>query len=57
MLPGMIATSWLRACADFVLKEVMLDGYFHADPHPGNLLVLPGGVIGVHRLWHDGAPG
>ncbi len=34
-------------CADFVLKEVMLDGYFHADPHPGNLLVLPGGVIGV----------
>lgn len=33
--------------ADFVLKEVMLDGYFHADPHPGNLLILPGGVIGV----------
>jgi ubiquinone biosynthesis protein len=34
-------------CADFVLKEVMLDGYFHADPHPGNLMILPGGVIGV----------
>ena len=34
-------------CADIILKEVMLDGYFHADPHPGNLLVLPGGVIGV----------
>jgi ubiquinone biosynthesis protein len=34
-------------CADIILKEVMLDGYFHADPHPGNLMVLPGGVIGV----------
>ena len=34
-------------CADFVLKEVILEGFFHADPHPGNLLILPGGVIGV----------
>lgn len=34
-------------CADFILKEVMLDGYFHADPHPGNLMILPGGVIGA----------
>jgi ubiquinone biosynthesis protein len=33
--------------ARFVLKEVMEDGFFHADPHPGNLLVLPGEVLGV----------
>jgi ubiquinone biosynthesis protein len=33
--------------ADLVLKEVLEDGFFHADPHPGNLLVLPGEVIGV----------
>lgn len=33
--------------ADFVLKEVLIDGFFHADPHPGNLLILPGEVIGV----------
>jgi ubiquinone biosynthesis protein len=33
--------------ARFVLKEVMEDGFFHADPHPGNLLVLPGDVLGV----------
>jgi ubiquinone biosynthesis protein len=31
----------------FVLKEVLEDGFFHADPHPGNLLILPGGVLGV----------
>ena len=31
--------------ANFVLKEVLEDGYFHADPHPGNLLIMPGEVI------------
>ncbi len=33
--------------ARFVLKEVLEDGFFHADPHPGNLLILSGGVLGV----------
>jgi len=33
--------------ANFVLKEVLIDGFFHADPHPGNLLIMPGEVIGV----------
>lgn len=33
--------------ARFVLQEVLEDGFFHADPHPGNLLVMPGEVIGV----------
>ena len=26
---------------------MLVDGYFHADPHPGNLLILPGEVIGL----------
>jgi len=26
-------------------KQIFNYGYFHADPHPGNLLVLPGNVI------------
>ncbi len=35
----------LRKCiaargADAVLKQIFIDGYFHADPHPGNLFVL-----------------
>jgi ubiquinone biosynthesis protein len=27
------------------LKEIFEFGFFHADPHPGNLFVLPGNVI------------
>lgn len=27
------------------LKQVLDDGFFHADPHPGNLFVMPGPVI------------
>ncbi len=30
---------------DLILKQVFLNGFFHADPHPGNLFVLPGHVI------------
>jgi len=33
--------------ARFIIQEVLEDGFFHADPHPGNLLVMPGEVIGV----------
>lgn len=34
-------------CARLIIKEVLEDGFFHADPHPGNLLVMPGEVIGL----------
>ena len=27
--------------ADAVLKMVLVDGFFHADPHPGNVFYLP----------------
>jgi len=33
--------------AEFVLKEVLEDGFFHADPHPGNLMIMPGEVLVV----------
>lgn len=36
-----------RAATRFVFKEILEDGVFHADPHPGNYVVLPGTVIGV----------
>lgn len=33
--------------ARLVIKEVLEDGFFHADPHPGNLLVMPDEVLGL----------
>lgn len=27
------------------LQQVLIDGFFHADPHPGNLFVMPGPII------------
>jgi ubiquinone biosynthesis protein len=32
---------------DLIMKEIFEDGFFHADPHPGNLFVLEGNVIGA----------
>jgi ubiquinone biosynthesis protein len=33
--------------ADIIVKEVLQHGFFHADPHAGNYIVMPGEVIGV----------
>ncbi len=30
---------------DVLLKQIFTFGFFHADPHPGNVFVLPGNVI------------
>ena len=30
-----------------IIKEILEDGFFHADPHPGNFVIMPGEVIGV----------
>lgn len=34
-----------RRGADLIMKQVFVHGFFHADPHPGNILVLPHNVI------------
>lgn len=33
--------------ARIIIKEVLVDGFFHADPHPGNFFVMEGGIIGA----------
>lgn len=30
---------------DSLLKQILIEGYFHGDPHPGNVLGLPGNAI------------
>ncbi len=31
--------------AEAILKMILVDGFFHADPHPGNVFYLPGNRI------------
>jgi ubiquinone biosynthesis protein len=33
--------------AHIILKMILEDGYYHADPHPGNFFIEPGGRIGL----------
>src|SRR5262249_40972143 len=35
-----------RGC-DAVLKMILVDGFFHADPHPGNVLYLAGNRVAL----------
>ena len=40
-------SAFARRGANMYLEMIFRDGFYHADPHPGNLLLLPGGVVGV----------
>ena len=34
-----------RRLAQSILRQILIIGFFHADPHPGNLMVQPGGRV------------
>ena len=36
-----------RGLFDAVLRQIVIDGVFHADPHPGNILLLADGRLGL----------
>lgn len=39
--------AFARRTAELWLTMIFRDGFVHADPHPGNIFVLPGGRVGV----------
>lgn len=44
---GVDLGEFARRGANMYLEMIFRDSFYHADPHPGNLMLLPGGVIGV----------
>jgi ubiquinone biosynthesis protein len=36
-----------RRGATVYMQMIFEDGFYHADPHPGNIVILPGDVIGL----------
>lgn len=51
--PGLLEAAGLdreevaRRGANLYMQMIFTHGFFHADPHPGNIVLLPGNVIGL----------
>ena len=44
---GIDARLVARRFAQMIMHQVLVDGYFHADPHGGNVLVMADGTLGL----------
>jgi ubiquinone biosynthesis protein len=44
---GVDLDEFARRGANMYLQMIFRDAFYHADPHPGNLMLLPVGVVGV----------
>jgi ubiquinone biosynthesis protein len=44
---GIDMSAFAEMFANTMLSMVFRDGFYHADPHPGNIFVLPGGRLGM----------
>jgi ubiquinone biosynthesis protein len=44
---GLDRADLARSLLDFLLRQILVDGIFHADPHAGNVLLLPDGRLGM----------
>ncbi len=33
--------------ADMILKQIFVDGFFHGDPHPGNIFIMQNNIIAL----------
>jgi ubiquinone biosynthesis protein len=39
--------AFAKGAANVFLNMILRDGFYHADPHPGNFILLEGGVLGL----------
>ena len=46
-MPAIDLREVTRHGAEMYLDMIFYHGFYHGDPHPGNLIVLPNGVIGL----------
>ena len=44
---GVDLDEFAKRAANVFLNMILRDGFYHADPHPGNFLMLEGGVLGL----------
>lgn len=56
-LAGVDRTALAQRLARIVAKMVFEDGFYHADPHPGNFFVEPTGRIGIVDFGRVGIVG
>lgn len=44
---GVDRTKLAKALLEIFVEQILVNGFFHADPHPGNVLVQPDGTIAL----------
>ncbi|MRN53944.1 AarF/ABC1/UbiB kinase family protein [Paenibacillus sp. LC-T2] len=44
---GVDRTELAKSLIEIFVEQILLEGFFHADPHPGNVLVQPDGTIAL----------
>lgn len=44
---GVDRTQLSKSLLEIFLQQILVEGFFHADPHPGNVLVQPDGTIAL----------
>ncbi|MBK8047243.1 MAG: AarF/ABC1/UbiB kinase family protein [Anaerolineales bacterium] len=51
---GVDMGAFAQLFANTMMTMIFRDGFYHADPHPGNVFVLPGGQLGMLDLGKVG---